>query len=406
MATFLEGTRGSGKSKYAVQKIQRYLNENRRVCTNLDLFLEHLQPENNKSHYIRLPDFPRSIDLLSVGKAYDSLDHDDPDTYDENKNGLIVIDELLTSFNSRNWNDPDRLEVINWIVQSRKFGWDLYLIGQDFGSIDKQIQDTVIDEIIVCRSSEKLFPGFFFKVFLKPIVNKLFGKFHIAKIYDGKTKADSNLNGTEHFTRNDLHICYKTGQKFTKAVRLEPSSNGRKMIEIDERAFYSAIGSHYFNERIEVKKEIVIKENISFYKKPVFAYSFSLIFFLFSVFLITDNSSAAASSSPVVIKSSNVVKSFSFSDSKQSLSDSDLGQIFINCLEYWQDGRFTYCFNNIDGRVIHPENVGYEVLYQGQCHAKLRRQKVLLDVFCDPKEFSWTDEPPVQDNAVPSDISF
>jgi len=408
MATFLEGTRGSGKSKYAVQKIQRYLNENRRVCTNLDLFLDKLQPDNNKSHYIRLPDFPRSIDLIGCGKAYDTLDHDNPDTYDENKNGLIVIDELLTSFNSRNWNDPDRLEVINWIVQSRKYGWDLYLIGQDFSSIDKQIQETVIDEIIACRSSEKLFPGMFFKIFLKPLVTKLFGKFHIAKIYDGKTKQDANLNGTEHFTRIDLHPCYKTGQKFTKAVRLEPAANGRKMIEVDERAFFSVIGDHYFNV---AKKEIEVSEarepkqiKQSFVKSKAFAFSFAALAFLSIIYLVTDKSTSSAQVSPVAAQS-NKKPVFNHVKSQKTLLTSDIGQIFINCLEYWQDGRFTYCFNDDRGRIIKPENIGYKVMYQGECHAKLKRQETILDVFCDPKGFNWTDEPVVQDQ-VNSDISF
>uniref|UniRef100_UPI003F86A2DE hypothetical protein n=1 Tax=Thalassotalea sp. PLHSN55 TaxID=3435888 RepID=UPI003F86A2DE len=66
------------------------------------------------------------------------------------------------------------------------------------------------------------------------------------------------------------------------------------------------------------------------------------------------------------------------------LAGSDLGKIFINCSQTVSDGRFDYCFNNEQGEVVDPELVGYKVLYQSDCHSKLKRGNLVLDVYCNP----------------------
>jgi hypothetical protein len=396
MATFIEGRRGSGKSKWAVAKIQLYLNEGRKVVTNLDLFLENLVPDNKDINYIRLPDYPRSEDLHAIGMAYDSLDENNPDSYDENKNGVVVIDELLTSFNSRNWNDPDRLNVINWIVLSRKKGWDLYFIGQDFGSIDKQIQDTVIEEIISCRSNEKLYPGVFWNFIIKPFYMRLAGKKHFAYRYDGKSKGKDTFNYRESFKREDLHSCYKTGQIFKKKVRLIHNEGAKKPIEFDDRALFSVIGKHYFKSlkaypmAIYKPKESLFtklkKRFFSSLKKPLLinlALAGLSIVFAYLYFTkpqnVTKNIVKVENVKPVVKKEFK-----SLSDVKAKLIDSDIGLIYIDCFQFSTDGRFDYCFRNKQGDIVRPEYVGYKVLSNGECHVKLVRDEVVLDVYCDP----------------------
>ena len=396
MATFIEGRRGSGKSKWAVAKIQLYLNEGRKVVTNLDLFLENMCPDNSKANYTRLPDYPRSQDLHAIGMAYNTLDENDPDTYDENKNGVVIIDELLTSFNSRNWNDPDRLNVINWIVLSRKKGWDLYFIGQDFGSIDKQIQDTVIEEIISCRSNEKLYPGVFWNLVIKPIYMRFAGKAHFAFRYDGKIKSKETFNYKEKFKRVDLHNCYKTGQIFKKNVRLLHQQGAKKPIEFDDRALFSVIGKHYFNATkkypisVYKPKETFaskLKFNLPFsIKKPILlnvAFMALSAIFAYLYFTkpqtITNNIVKAPVSKPIEKKEVKALEEL-----KTDLLKSDLGIIYISCFQYRTDGQFDYCFNNPDGDIVKPEYIGYKVLTNGECHAKLVRNKEELDVYCDP----------------------
>jgi hypothetical protein len=74
----------------------------------------------------------------------------------------------------------------------------------------------------------------------------------------------------------------------------------------------------------------------------------------------------------------------SLSDVKAKLIDSDIGLIYIDCFQFSTDGRFDYCFRNKQGDIVRPEYVGYKVLSNGECHVKLVRDEVVLDVYCDP----------------------
>lgn len=53
---------------------------------------------------------------------------------------LLIFDEASIKFNSRTYYDPDRLDWITFLRQSRKLGYDIIFITQDRGSIDKQIR--------------------------------------------------------------------------------------------------------------------------------------------------------------------------------------------------------------------------------------------------------------------------
>lgn len=53
---------------------------------------------------------------------------------------LVIFDEASIPFNSRNWNKPDRMQWIELLSQSRKFGYDFIFITQDGKMLDKQIR--------------------------------------------------------------------------------------------------------------------------------------------------------------------------------------------------------------------------------------------------------------------------
>jgi hypothetical protein len=401
MAAFFEGSRGSGKSKYSVERMQNRLKSGRAVATNLDLFLDKLMPDNPKAHYVRLPDFPRSSDLLILDNAYPELDHDNPKTYDDAKFGCVVLDELLTSFNSRTWNDPDRVEVVNWIVQSRKYGWDLCLIGQSIDGVDKQIKETVIDELYSFRSSQNMFGGIIWNIFFKPWWSKLVPKFHICTRYDGRKKDKNQKIGGDHFRRNDLHDCYKTGQQFKKDVRLVAPRTGSKMIEIDDRASYSVLHPHYFGvpeteaepekkeenreTKSEIPKELVAKgKAIDVQTSPYFLLALLVVFSGMYYFINDWSAQQTIKKNKPDIPLSTFDKGDFFTNSVDALKNSDLGQIFINCSQHSSDGFYDYCFINENGDIVRPENAGYKVLYKSECHAKLVRGKTQLDTYCNP----------------------
>lgn len=70
---------------------------------------------------------------------------------------LVIFDEASIPFNSRNWNKPDRLEWVELLSQSRKFGYDFIFITQDAKMIDKQIRSLCEFEVQHKRLNE-MFP--------------------------------------------------------------------------------------------------------------------------------------------------------------------------------------------------------------------------------------------------------
>jgi hypothetical protein len=394
-ATFLEGRRRSGKSLYAILKIQEYLKEGRKVATNLDLHLDKLMPDNPKSQVTRIPDFPRSEDLFNLGNAYDSLDPNKPETYDEDKNGLVVLDELLTSFNSRSWSNKDRLNVINWIVLSGKIGWDLVFIGQSFEAVDTQIRDTVIDRIGSCTSNDNLYPGFFWNTFVKPTYLRITGKKYFIFLYYGKAKTKENFSHRVTHKRVDLYECYNTAQIFERQVEIRFDAK-EKPYEFDNRALYTNIGKHYFSkskklEMVHVKPKTKQKSSFPLINiKPVHLnYLLGFLSVFFACLYVTKpqevTNTVVKEVLPAAVKKDIKPEFKPLTDVKKELSESDVGIIYINCSSYSTDGVFDYCFNDAQGNTIHPQYIGYKILYVNECHAKLKRQSSTLDVYCDPK---------------------
>lgn len=246
MAVFVEGTRGAGKSKLAIAEIQSALRRGVPVATNLNLRLDKLVPDKPDCRVIRLPDFPRSVDFLGLGQAYESLNPDDPDTYDESKFGLIVLDETLTYLNSRTWNDKDRALAVSWLVQSRKFGWRLWLLGQDIDSVDKQARETLVDFLYSCRRGDKIFgpiAGLFIKAIAWPLtLGKGLPLFHSCTVYTGKTKNKKMKIQWFLFSRRDLQPCYNTAQQFSADVAVDAKGN-----TVDMRASFSVLPPRYLS---------------------------------------------------------------------------------------------------------------------------------------------------------------
>lgn len=148
-AMMFTGKRGAGKTLGALFVAKRYLREGRIVATNVDLILENLTEPWSKTHAIRLPDHPSADDLNAMGLG-------NPDPTNESRNGLLLLDELSTFLNSREWQGKGRGEVLAWLVQSRKFGWDLLLLAQHPKQIDVQVRDSLVELHGVARRADKI----------------------------------------------------------------------------------------------------------------------------------------------------------------------------------------------------------------------------------------------------------
>jgi hypothetical protein len=147
----IAGKRGSGKTLGALSMMRKYLAAGRTVATNLNLFVEHLVPAYVQTRFYRVSDHPTSedFDQLPLGNPFlyrsESGEVLMRDGFTEKKNGLLVLDEVSTFLNSRDWQGGDRNKVLAWLVQSRKFGWDLLLITQHANQIDKQVREALIE---------------------------------------------------------------------------------------------------------------------------------------------------------------------------------------------------------------------------------------------------------------------
>jgi len=204
MAVYIvQGKLGTGKTKYCVGKLREALSKGRRAATNLDLNMEYLCPPNSKATVIRVPDKPTADDLLTMG-------HGNPDSYDEDKNGILVLDELGSWLNSRQFQDKGRASLIDWLIHARKYGWDCYLIVQHLNMIDKQVRDALAEYIVRTIRADKM------KIpmvgnFLPDKLSR-FPRFHIARI--SISDAPGLTVDRELFRGDDLHNAYDTRQIF------------------------------------------------------------------------------------------------------------------------------------------------------------------------------------------------
>lgn len=222
MATYcVTGKLGSGKSLASVGKIRDALIAGKRVVTNLDLYLRHMLGPRSKARYIRIPDKPTVFDFEAIGlgqEEFETLD-DGTRVFDEDKNGLIVLDELASWMNARSWGDKERGPVLDWLIHSRKKGWDVVFICQNLSQIDKQIRDSLVEHHVVCRRLDRL--GI-------PIVSSLLG-IRLPKIHLGIVKYGTDINSLIvdrwWYRAKDLYRAYNTRQIF-----LEPQLvNGVKV---------------------------------------------------------------------------------------------------------------------------------------------------------------------------------
>lgn len=124
------------------------MQEGRRVASNVDLRLEHFS-KDQRARYVRLPDKPSASDL-------EAMDHGNPESYDEDRNGVLILDELGTWLNSRSFQDKGRAPLLDWLIHARKLGWDVYLIVQDANMIDRQVRESLIEYQCRCMRMDKV----------------------------------------------------------------------------------------------------------------------------------------------------------------------------------------------------------------------------------------------------------
>jgi hypothetical protein len=212
----ISGKLGNGKTLLAVSRIRHYLREGRRVATNLDLNLEAmLGPTFKGARCVRVPDKPTAADLDGIGIGADVLD--------ESRYGLLVLDELATWLNSRQWADKDRQGVIDWLVHSRKKRWDVILIVQNHSMIDKQVREALLEYLVTCKRLDKIkvpFFGHIGKAITFGAWDGCVGRLHLGVVvYAAGAALLANAMVVERwiYRGTDLFKAYDTEQQFSSS---------------------------------------------------------------------------------------------------------------------------------------------------------------------------------------------
>jgi len=229
---FVTGKLGSGKTLCAVGKIRDYMAQGRKVATNLDLNLGSMCSPHNQQSVIRLPDKPRLQDLELLGQG---CEEENEDRY-----GCLVLDELGTWFNSRNWRDKERLPVIDWFLHCRKKHWDVFFIVQDMESLDGQLINALCEHLVICSRTDRLTIPFIGALLKMIGFNKVMPKIHVASVYYGMSKSGLRVDRW-WYRAKDLYAAYNTAQIF----RDDDLIMGDQVI--DFRATFTNLASSYQN---------------------------------------------------------------------------------------------------------------------------------------------------------------
>jgi hypothetical protein len=204
----ITGKKGNGKSIYAVGVIIDALKAGKRVATNLDLYLHKLNPRWTFT-YTRLPDVPSIAEFEAIGRGQEGVVEDD--------NGVIVLDETSKIFNARDWQDKNRSAVLDWLVHSRKLGWDVYMIAQGSSQLDKTLRTNLLEyHVQVVRTDKWKLP------FIGNIGKLIFGKpftfprMHIGTVRQGFQQG-ALIVDRKYYRGAPLYDLYDTQQLFLDA---------------------------------------------------------------------------------------------------------------------------------------------------------------------------------------------
>ena len=200
------GKLGSGKTLSMVGRMKEYLESGRPVATNIDLDLRKLCQKRPKAALVRLPDKPSADDLVALGQVHG--------TAREELNGALVLDECGTWLNARTYADKGRQAIIDWLLHSRKLGWDVFLIVQNVSLMDKQIRDALCEYSVTCRRLDRMkipFVGRLIPLLTLGMVKGQMPKIHLALVRYG-SGAGSVHADTWMYRGTSLYAAYQSVQ--------------------------------------------------------------------------------------------------------------------------------------------------------------------------------------------------
>jgi hypothetical protein len=201
----ITGKKGSGKTLFAVGVVRDALLAGKTVATNLDIYLDNLLPPTHRATFLRLPDKPTAADFELIGRGQAGCVEED--------NGVLLLDETSTFFNSRAFGDKERQPLLDWLVHSRKLGWDVYYICQGLEQIDKQLRTTMIEYHVGVKKTDKWPIPIITPLASLIGLNVRFPRMHIGIIKHGVDK-DSLTVDRKFYRAKEFYSAYDTQQLF------------------------------------------------------------------------------------------------------------------------------------------------------------------------------------------------
>jgi zona occludens toxin (predicted ATPase) len=142
MIKIFTGTPGSGKSYNMAREIRRALRRGKNVISTVPIDIKFV----SKNGRIKIGNYKHiPINEISPEKLFEFMvNHHEKGKESQTK---VFIDECQIIFNSRNWNQNGRMEWILFFTCHRHLGFNIYLITQNDGFVDKQIRPLIEIEV-------------------------------------------------------------------------------------------------------------------------------------------------------------------------------------------------------------------------------------------------------------------
>lgn len=348
------GKLGAGKTLCSVGRARQYLMQGRRVATNIDLNLEMLININDKkANVTRIPDNPTLKNFEELGQGYEG-------DYDEEKNGLLLLDECGQFLNTRDFNNPERKALIKWFIHARKKRWDVIFIIQHLNALDKQFREMFAEHVVYCQRTDRLpipFVGWIFEIIG---FSGRFGKIHIAKVRYGVGQHAPKVD-TWYYLGNSLYGSYDTEQ-------------GYNPNEEEREGNYQLLPPYYTHGRY-IKPIEHLKKKAKALLAPLRIRP--RWFFLFG--LIAGN--AITGTAKDQLASVEAPKTSQPAQQTQHTQQQEIDNYRISSSLI---GKKKFVFFHKNGEPWKPHHDGYRVHIKDACHAQLLKNDEKIDVFCGP----------------------